>query len=67
MKDDHEEDHKELAINLQTAMEKTRVHRTYLSAAIPCQWSRSEVWRRYYDDEKIHQKCHARALFLPHT
>jgi hypothetical protein len=63
MKDDHDDDHKELAINLRTAVAKSRV--TYLSAAISCQWLCPKFGAFRINDKKIHQKRRMRALFLP--
>ena len=71
MKDDHEDDHEERAINLQTAIAK-RARALNLPASchiLSMAWS--EVWRVPghvgINDNKIHQKRRVRALFLPRT
>jgi hypothetical protein len=70
MTDDHEDDHKELAINLQWPWKSARS----MNLPIRCHilsMVLSEVWRvpelATIDDKKIHQKRHVRALFLPNT
>jgi len=64
MKDDHEDHHKELAINLQTVIAKARVHRPYLPAAISCQWL-CPKFAAYVGivDKEIYQKLRARPVF----
>ena len=71
MKDDHEDDRKELEINLQTAMEKSACAPNLPISCHILSMVLSEVWRvlalATIDNKKIHQKRHLRALFLPHT
>ena len=70
MKDDHEDDHKELAVNLQTAIEKACAQNLPTSCHI-LSMALSEVWRLQslvsINDKKIHHKRRMRALFLPQT
>ena len=71
MKDDHDDDHKELAINLRTTVAKIArtlnlpASRHILSMALSGLWR--IPGRVGTGDEKIHQKRRARALFLPRT
>ena len=64
MKDDHEDHHKELAINLQTVIAKARVRRPYLPAAISCQWL-CQKFAAYVGivDAKKYRKPRARPVF----
>ena len=71
MKDDHEGDHKELAINLQVAIAKSARALNLPTSCHILSMAPSEVWRVPdhvgIEDKKIHQKRRARALFLPRT